>query len=222
MKRLLAAFLLGLAAPVSAQTTEAQALTLAQAYHDTHNRHDLAVTMAFYAEDATFQLNMGRPQVRGRAAITELERFDAIAGSSLFPHGWRVERQGARWAIHADGVIEHSRIFESLGLPVVVAVPDAPVLILEQGRIVHINQPPLRAACTGEIVAGFTALAKWLETSASPLAPALVAEGRLVLKPELLPVIISQVSLWRARSGWSPDAARRRACAEPVSAASPP
>ena len=217
MKAALAGFLLALTPlPAAAQTSGIDAITRAQAYHDTHNRHDLAATMAFYAPDATFQLNMGRELVKGRPAITELERFDAIAGSILFPHGWRARRRGDSWAIHVDGVIEHSRIFASLGLHIVIAVPEAPVLILKDGQIIHINQPPLRPACTGQIVAGFTALAQWLQATHSPLAPALVAQGRLVLKPEMLPAVIEQMTLWRAATGWTPDAAQARACAAPV------
>ena len=216
MKPLLAVLALAITSPATSQTSAPQALALAHAYHDTHNRHDLAATMALYAPDATFQLNMGRPLVKGRDAITELERFDAIAGSSLYPYGWRATQQGTDWAIHVDGVVEHSRIFSALGLQIVIAVPDAPVLLLKGGQITHINQPPLRPACTGQIVAGFTALATWLTDTNSPLTPALVSENRLVLKPETLPALIAQITLWRTATGWAPDPAQTRACAEPV------
>jgi hypothetical protein len=202
------------AAPVAAQTTAAEAIALAQRYHDTHNGHDLAATMAFYAPDARFQLNMGRPMVNGVAAIAELERFDVIAGSMLFPYHWRAERTGESWLIHVDGVIESSRIFTALGLPVVVAIPNAPVLILRDGQIVHINQPPLRPACSSQIIAGFSALAKWLAIDVN--TKALVDNGRLVLTTVTLPRIIDLIRVWRDSSAWRPDAAQVRACAEPT------
>jgi hypothetical protein len=201
------------AAPVSAQTTAAEAIALAQRYHDTHNGHHLAATMGFYAPDARFQLNMGRPLVSGVAAITELERFDVIAGSMLFPYNWRAEKAGDTWLVEVDGVLESSRIFTALGLPVVVAIPNAPVLILRDGQIVHINQPPLRPACTSQITAGFSALAKWLASDVN--MKALVNNGRLVLTKDTLPRIIDLIGVWRASSAWRPDAAQVRACAEP-------
>jgi hypothetical protein len=202
------------AAPVAAQTTAAEAIALAHGYHDTHNAHDLTATMAFYAPDARFQLNMGRPLVNGVAAITELERFDVIAASMLFPYHWRAEKAGETWLIHVDGVIESSRIFTALGLPVVVAIPEAPVLILQDGRIVHVNQPPLRPACTSQIIAGFSALAKWLANDVT--TKALVENGRLVLTTATLPRIVDRIGAWRAASAWRPDAAQVRACAEPA------
>jgi hypothetical protein len=183
------------AAPVAAQTTAAEAIALAHSYHDTHNCHDLTATMAFYAPDARFQLNMGRPLVNGVAAITELERFDVLAGSTLFPYHWRAEKSGESWLIHVDGVIESSRIFTALGLPVVVAIPEAPVLILQGGRIMHVNQPTLRPACTGQIIAGFSALAKWLENDVA--TKALVQNGRLVLTTETLPRLVDLIGIWR-------------------------
>lgn len=208
-----------LAGPAMAQTSEAEALALALAYHDTHNRHELAATMALYAEDASFQLNMGRALVKGREAIAELERFDAVAGSILMPYGWRVTPQGGSWAVHVAGVIEHSRVFSALGLDIVMAVPEAPVLILRGGRLIHVNQPPLHKACTGQILAGFSALAAWLGAAGRPLAPALAPEGRLVLKPELLPALLGEAAAWRAATGWRPEAAGVRACAEPAKTA---
>lgn len=207
-----------LAAPAMAQTSEAEALALALAYHDTHNRHALAATMALYAEDASFQLNMGRALVKGREAIAELERFDAVAGSILMPFGWRAERQGDSWAVHVAGVIEHSRVFSAMGLDIVMAVPEAPVMVLRGGRIVHVNQPPLRVECSRQIVAGFAALAGWMTTAGRPLAPVLMADGRLVLRPELLPALIDEAGQWRAATGWQPEPAAARACAEPVPA----
>jgi hypothetical protein len=201
------------AAPVVAQTTAAEAIALARRYHDTHNSHGLAATMAFYAPDARFQLNMGRPLVSGAAAITELERFDVIAGSMLFPYQWRAEQAGEAWLVHVDGVIESSRIFNALGLPVVVAIPEAPVMILREGRIILVNQPPLRPACTGQITAGFSALAKWLANDVS--TKALVDNGRLVLTTATLPRIIDLIRVWRAASAWRPDPAQVGACAEP-------
>jgi hypothetical protein len=211
MKRWRLGLALLFAAPVAAQTTEAEAIALAHRYHDTHNAHNLAATMAFYAPDARFQLNRGRPLVNGVAAITELERFDVIAGSMLFPYNWRAEKAGETWLVHVDGVIESSRIFTALGLPIVFATPEAPVLILQHGRIVHVNQPPLRPACTGQIIAGFSALAKWLENDVT--AKALVENGRLVLTTETLPRVLDLIGVWRTASKWHPDAAQVRACA---------
>jgi hypothetical protein len=202
------------AAPVAAQTTAAEAIALAHRYHDTHNSHDLAATMALYAPDAEFQLNMGRPLVSGAAAITELERFDVIAESLLFPYHWRAEKAGETWLIHVDGVIESSRVFSALGLSVVVAVPEAPVLVLRGGQIVHVSQPPLRPACTDQIIAGFSALARWLENDGR--ANALVEKGRLVLTTETLPQILDLIGVWRTATKWHPDPAQVRACAEPA------
>jgi hypothetical protein len=208
-----------LAVPALAQASEVEALVLAKAYHETHNRHAMASTMDFYAPDASFQLNMGRPLVKGRSAIAELERFDAVAGSILLPYGWRAERQDDGWSVHVTGVIEHSRVFSAMGLDIVMAVPEAPVLILREGRIIHVNQPPLKTECTSQILSGLTALAGWLQAEGRPLASLLVVDGRLVLKPELLPAVLGEAAAWRAATGWHPDPSQVRACAEPVALA---
>jgi hypothetical protein len=146
MIRLLLApfFFVLLASPATAQTTPDAAIAAAIAYLDDHNRHDLAATMAHYSADAAFQLNMGRPRVTGVPAITELERFDAIASSILIPFGWSAVAlpQGQGWAVSVKGVLEHSRIFSAVGLPIVVAVPIAPVFHIREGRISYSHQPP--------------------------------------------------------------------------------
>jgi hypothetical protein len=213
MTRLLLALLL--ASPAAAQTTSEAAIAAAVAYLDDHNRHDLAATMTHYDDGAAFQLSMGRPRVTGVSAITELERFDAVAGSILILFDWSATAlpDGQGWAISVRGVLEHSRIFAALGLPIVVAVPDAPVFHIRAGRITYSHQPPLQPACLIPIGAGFAGLAKWLEATASPLAPALLKEGRLDLQPATLPLIEAQLVRWRQASGWSPTPAQLRACA---------
>ncbi len=214
MIRLLLA--LALASPAAAQTTPEAAIAAAIAYLDDHNRHDLAATMAHYDEGAAFQLSMGRARVAGLVAITELERFDAVAGSILVPFGWSATRlpDGKGWAVSVKGVLEHSRIFSAVGLPIVIAVPQAPVFHIRDGRITYSHQPPLQSACLAPIAAAFTGLAKWLTDTASPLAPALLKEGRLDLQPATLPVIEAQLARWRQASGWSPTPAQLRACAK--------
>ncbi|WP_416906994.1 MAG: hypothetical protein ACMVO5_07995 [Polymorphobacter sp.] len=213
MIRLLAALLLS--APLAAQPTPEAAIAAATAYLDDHNRHDLAATMAHYSEDAAFQLSMGRERVTGLAAITELERFDAVAGSILIPFGWSATQlpEGQGWAVSVKGVLEHSRIFSAVGLPIVIAVPDAPVFHVKEGRITYSHQPPLQAACLAPIGAAFAGLAQWLKDSASPLAPALLKDGRLDLQPATLPLIEAELTRWRQTSGWSPTPAQLRACA---------
>ncbi len=210
-----AALALFAAQPAAAQTSAPEAIALVESYLDAHNAHDLAGTLAHYHPDASFQLNMGRPLVRGRSAIAELERFDAVAESMLLPFGWSAAHDGKGWAVSVRGVIENSRIFSALGLDIVMAVPNAPIFVLKDGLIVQAIQPPLQAACLLPIQNGFTALATWLNATASPLAPTLTKEGRMVLKPELLPAIIEQIGRWRAASGWAPAPAQLRACAVP-------
>lgn len=213
--RIIAAAALWLAAPLAAQTTPQAAIAAVQAYLDDHNRHDLVATLSHYDPQADFQLNMGRPLVKGIAAITTLERFDAIAGSTLLPFGWSAAplKDGKGWAVSVRGVLENSRIFSALGLHIVVAVPEAPIFHLEGGKITYALQPPLQAACLAPIQQGFAAFAVWLETQASPLAPVLLNNGRLVLEPATIPAIIEQLGRWRLASGWSPAPAQLRACA---------
>ncbi|WP_439532225.1 hypothetical protein [Polymorphobacter sp.] len=214
MKALAAAALMA-ALPAAAQTSPDSAIALVNDWLDAHNAHDLAATIAFYDADATFQLNQGRPLVSGRAAIAELERFDAIAGSVLMPWGLAATHTGDTWSVTARGVIEHSRIFAATGLAIVIAVPEAPIFVLKGGRIVHATQPPLQPACTAAIVEAFTGMAKWLETSRSPIAWALLKDGRLQLTPERLPLIADQITAWRQASGWAPPPIQMRACGTP-------
>lgn len=196
----------------AAQSGKAEAISIAKAYIDDHNGHDLDAVMAHYHPDATFQLNMGRPLVRGLAAIRELERFDAVARSLLLPYGWDAVPVGGRWEVRVAGVVENSEIFSALGLHIVIAVPQAPVFQLQDGRIIHSEQPPLRAECLAIIQEGFSKTAKWISETRSPLAPALLDGAWLRLEPALLGAIAQQIGAWRAASGWSPKPSDMRAC----------
>jgi hypothetical protein len=212
MKAPLAALLIGLGAPATAQTSAPEAIALAKTYIDTHNSHDLDAVMKLYHPEASFQLSMGRALVKGEAAIRELERFDAIAGSLLVPQSWSARPDGKGWRVSVDAVIENSRIFSALGLHIVIARPQAPVLRFENGLITHSEQPPLRAECLSLIGAGFQQAAQWLQQRRSPLAPALLKDGRLRLEPATLPIIAEQLSAWRQSSGWAPPVSALRAC----------
>ena len=204
--------LTGWMSSVAAQSDKAEAISIAKSYIDAHNGHDLDAVMAHYHPDATFQLNMGRPLVRGLAAIRELERFDAIARSLLLPYGWDAVPVGGRWEVRVAGVVENSEIFSAVGLQIVIAVPQAPVFQLQDGRIIHSEQPPLRAECLDIIQEGFAGTASWIAETRSPLAPALLDGTRLRLEPALLSAIAQQIRAWRAASGWSPKPSDLRAC----------
>jgi hypothetical protein len=218
VKAHLAALLTGIATHAAApeiavaQTSATEAIALAKTYIDTHNSHDLDAVMKLYHPDATFQLSMGRALVKGEAAIRELERFDAVAGSLLVPQQWSARPDGKGWLVSVDAVIENSRIFSALGLHIVIARPQAPVLRFENGLISQSTQPPIRAECLSIIMSGFQQTALWLQQSRSPLVPALLDAGRLRLEPATLPIIAEQLSLWRQSSGWAPPVSGLRAC----------
>ena len=73
-----------------------QALALVDRYIAAHNRHDVDAAMAFYADDAIFRLNGGRPPVHGKAEIRKLEAFDEVARSNVSPQGLRAQNARRR------------------------------------------------------------------------------------------------------------------------------
>jgi hypothetical protein len=188
-----------------AEETEEGAIAAAKAYLAVHNEHDLERVMKFYAGDATFQLSNGRELISGRENIRELERFDAIAMSTLIPFGWSAQETTQGWEVSVRGVLENSTIFSAIGLNLVVAKPERPVFLMRNGLIQHSEQPDLLPACQRAALAAFYGVAKWLAERNDPRLPGLVSNGRLKLEPHLLPIVAQLITEWRNSTGWSPN-----------------
>jgi len=187
-----------------AQLTEEGAIAAAKAYLAVHNEHDLERVMEFYAEDATFQLSNGRALISGREQIRELERFDAIAKSTLIPFGWSARETPKGWEVSVRGVLENSSIFSAVGLNLVLAKPERPVFLIRNGLIQHSEQPALLPACQQAAMTAFDSVAKWLISRKDPRAPGMVINGRLKLEPYLLPAVAQLITEWRITAEWSP------------------
>ena len=201
------------------EMTELEARTLVERFLELHNQHRYEEVMILYAEDARFQLNGGRPEVRGKEEIRKLQLFDAYARSHLQPYGMRYEPTETGWTVHIEGVIEHSDVFSALGMKIVHAQPVRNGFDLSGGKIVRIVQPDLNPACSGIAMEGFSGLVAWLETSGDHRAGDLIVDGRLALVPSKIPLIVDALKDWRNSTGWSPQAAAVRECAQPPSPA---
>lgn len=197
----------------AAQENPQQVRTLIKAYIERHNSHDLAGVMDLYAENAVFYLSMGRPPVSGREAITDLERFDVAAQSTIYPQGITAQRDGEVWRVHIDGAIEHSEIFEAAGAAIVRAQGIQNAFVLRDGKIIEIHQPDLVSACSGIVLEAFRGLVSWLAETGDPRQDRLVANGFINLTPETIPDIVIALREWRERTSSNPDPATVSACA---------
>lgn len=207
--------LLGVGAlpPSSAQTTAEEAVSLAETYVDAHNAHELDRVITLYSPQATFQLSFDRGLFTGHAEIRGLERFDVIAGSAVFPFGLQARQVGERWHVSARGVVEYSRVFSAMGMKVVTAWPQKPIMQFQDGLIVHMEQPPVAAACLAIAQEALSGASSWLTANADPRAEGLVNDaGLLDLKPHLLPLIADLIKEWRLVTSSSPDPAQLREC----------
>lgn len=211
---------LGGSAPAVAQESTAAALALIKRYVEYHNSHDIDGVMDLYAKDAVFFLSMGRPEVRGKSAIENLERFDVAAGSTIYPQRLQVERDGDRWRVHIGGAIEHSEIFEATGASIVMAQGMDDAFVLRDGKIMEIHQPELEPACRDIIVPALRRAADWLVAENDTRAAQLVENGFLRLTPETIPRVVVALHDWRAATGVAPDPAAVSSCArfDPVPA----
>jgi hypothetical protein len=155
LRTAIASWLAFAAGPLAAAPeTEASARAVAARYFAAHNAHRLDDVMALYAENPGFTLSMGRGTVVGKAAVRNLELFDAMAGSVLHPFGASFEAHDNGWHMHLAGVLESSGIFRAMGLAIVRTQPIRSTIIIRDGRITAIVQPELIAACSRTMAHG--------------------------------------------------------------------
>lgn len=192
--------------------TAEDAIAAAKAYIAQHNAHNLEIAMECYAPEASFQLSNGRAFILGRENIRELERFDAIAQSTLLPFGWSARKIDDLWAVSVQGVIENSIIFSAIGLKIVVAKPEKPVFLIHNGLITHSEQPSLLPPCQTAAFAAIAGVGKWMVENNDVRAKGLLDEGRLKLEPHLLPLVAQLISEWRIKTGWSPSVGQITGC----------
>gem|GEM_PF-4122103 len=202
-----------LAAAAPAAPDERAALVVVETYLRRHNAHDVDGAAALFADDAVFRLSAGRPAVAGRAAIRELLRFDAVAGSNLDPRGASPSRDGDAVVIGYAGVVERSRMFRALGLDPVTTLPQPRTFVVRSGRIVEVNQPAIKPACLRAAGDGLRAFVAWLGRRGDPRGAVLAPGGAPRLAVETLPAWIAGVEAWRRTGGWAPVPADAAACA---------
>jgi len=213
--RIVIALWLALAAgPLAAKTeTEASARAVATLYFAAHNAHRLDDVMALYAENPRFTLSMGRGTVVGKAAVRNLELFDAMAGSVLHPFGASFEAHENGWHMHFAGVLESSSIFRAMGLDIVRTQPIRSTIVIQDGRVTAIVQPELIAACSRTMAKGLGALTDWLKASQNPLGDILLRDGRLDLRATNIAETIAAINAWRTKTGWRPEPVGVTQCA---------
>ena len=202
-----------LSLPASSQTTEAEARQLIQTYVEAHNSHALDEVMALYHEDAVFHLNGGRPAVSGKSAIRELELFDTVAGSAIYPQALVFTERDGAWTVDIGGAIEHSSIFAAVGVTIVIAEAIDEAFVLAGNRIIAIHQPELAPACLRAILSGFQGVTDWLIESGEESGGKLVRDGRIYLTPATIPGVVRAIRAWREATGWAPERADVSACA---------
>ncbi|MEE4184787.1 MAG: ketosteroid isomerase family protein [Gammaproteobacteria bacterium] len=202
-----------LSAPGRAQTTAAEARQLLQTYVEAHNSHALDEVMQLYSDDAVFYLNSGRGPVRGRQQIRELELFDTVAGSTIYPQGLTFAEQADGWAVAISGALEHSEIFAAFGVAIVLAEPIREAFFLANGQIIEVHQPELAPACREVVLAGFVGLTDWLRRADPERAAVLTRAGRIHLTPATIPDVIAAIGDWRSATGWAPARSAVSACA---------
>jgi hypothetical protein len=214
LRTAIASWLAFAAGPLAAAPeTEASARAVAARYFAAHNAHRLDDVMALYAENPGFTLSMGRGTVVGKAAVRNLELFDAMAGSVLHPFGASFEAHDNGWHMHLAGVLESSGIFRAMGLAIVRTQPIRSTIIIRDGRITAIVQPELIAACSRTMAHGLGALTDWLEGSRSPFGDILLHDGRLDLRATSVTETIAAINDWRAKTGWQPEPVDAAQCA---------
>lgn len=192
--------------PPPPSAREQRALQLVRSYLDAHNRHDAAAAAAHYADDAVFVLSDGRGDVRGAAAIADLERLDAALGSWVEPIGVRARTAGGAVIVSFDHVLEQSSIADAIGVPLIVAEPVDAAFVVRRDRLQRVVQPSFAAACSRAMRAGFLGFIASLRDSNDPRTNTLLrADGSIVLTADTAPLWISGIREWRSATGWAPD-----------------
>ena len=201
--------------PLSASAAQTAALARVKAFVVAHNRHDLEAALAFYADDAEFQLNGGRVAVHGVAQIRELESFDVFAGSHVEPRGLTARTEGGNVVISIAEVVEHSRIFQAVGLPTVTTASiDRAFVVRSDGRFAFVAQPEFAAACREILTPAFSQSIAWLRETRDARAGVLSNNGKLHLTAATVPAMIAAITDWRRATGWSPDPDLAARCAK--------
>ncbi|MFT7286533.1 MAG: hypothetical protein ACI87W_000639 [Halieaceae bacterium] len=196
-----------------AQDTREDALALITTYIERHNSHDLDGVMSLYAADAIFYLSMGRPPVHGRKAIEGLERFDVAARSTIYPQDVSIEQDAGLWRVHIGGAIEHSDIFATAGVSIVMAQGIRNAFVLRDSRIIEVHQPELEVACRDTVLAAFRGAVAWLIERNDPREEYLVENGFIKLTPATIPEVVTLLREWRISSGGAADPRAMSACA---------
>jgi pimeloyl-ACP methyl ester carboxylesterase len=190
--------------PASAR--EQRALAWVRSYLDAHNRHDAEAAVAHYAPDAVFVLSDGRGDVRGTAAIAELERLDVALGSWVEPIGLQARASGGSVIVSFMHVIEQSSIADAIGVPLIVAEPVETGFVVRGDRLLRVVQPSFAAACGRAMRAGFMGFIAWLRERNDPRSATLLRpDGSIVLTAATAPVWINGIREWRSASAWAPN-----------------
>lgn len=209
-----AVIFLGANLPASATPSAARdALREVRAYIAAHNRHDLTGVMAFYAEDATFVLNGGRPPVEGRSKISELEAFDVAAGSQLHPLGLQARVEGDGVVVSLQRVVEKSRLFSAAGLDTVSSQPLARAFVVRHGKFVLVAEPEFKPACREVMVQALSGTMTWLKSTSDVRKSVLAPQAKLELTTPNVAVLVGAFRDWRSVSGWKPDERQVKLCA---------
>jgi non-heme chloroperoxidase len=193
---------------------EQRGLDLVRSYIDAHNRHDAAAAVAHYAGDAVFVLSDGRGDVRGTAAIADLERLDAALGSWLEPIGLQARTAADSVVVSFTHVIEQSSIADAIGVPLIVAGPVDTAFVVRGDRLRRVVQPSFAPPCARAMRAGFVGFIGWLRDRDDPRTNSLLRpDGSIVLTAATAPLWIAGIREWRSATGWAPDPQEVLACA---------
>ena len=169
--------------------------------------------MAFYADDATFVLNGGRPAVHGAANIRELEAFDAVAGSHVVPIGLKSVEDGGNVVVSLRQVVEHSRIFAAAGLDTVTTEPIDRAFVIRDGKFELVAQPEFNPACRDAVFPAISGAVAWLKKSGDARAETLTKGGKLQLNAQTVAVLAEAIGDWRRTTGWTPNKDQVKLCA---------
>jgi len=111
---------------------------LTRQYFEQHNRHDLSSELAFYAEDAVFEMP-GWPPLRGKDALRDQFAFDSVLNSEIIVGGIRVLGD----TVFIDSLTERNDFFRLLGISEVRYLPGTR-LIFDGGQIEKVQSAQIR------------------------------------------------------------------------------
>ena len=160
-------------------------------YFEALNSHDVAATLAFFAEDATYVIAGQEPLVGAREIGAFLEWHAAVAGEMVLGE---FELRGETAILRE--LTASNEIYRRLGIDSVRYEPDTRI-VFGEGLIRNIRPSELTAASLEVVRQASDEFWAWVEQNRPERVEQLRPEGRFVFSAEIAGAWLDTLDAWR-------------------------